>query len=208
MKVGAITSPEFNAKTTALRSQLEAEGVQFRPYADLMAWKVANSNGHNQNGSAEEALLLAGEFGELASRGWVTQILEADPSLPVVAWGLPSRLADAVKLMKQGAADVLEEAEPATAVVASLNSAVQRAAPQREAKRRLSDLRHKFASLTPAERAVLDALLAGNANKQIAQDLQIGLRTVELRRSKIMRKFEAHNLAELVKLVCEVRGTV
>lgn len=207
MKVATITSPDFAAKTTALRSHLEAEGVHFRQYADLSAWKAAHSNGHAHNGSAEEALLLAGEFGELASQCWVAQILETDPSLAVVAWGSPSRLADAVKLMKQGAADVLEEAEPAAAVVASLNSAVQQAAPQREAKRRLTDLKQKLHSLTPPERAVLEALLAGNANKQIAQDLQIGLRTVELRRSKVMRKFEAHNLAELVKLVCEARGS-
>jgi FixJ family two-component response regulator len=58
-------------------------------------------------------------------------------------------------------------------------------------------------SLTRAEKQVLDAMLEGMANKQIAQLLQIGLRTVELRRSKIMRKMEAKSLAELVRLVCE-----
>nr|WP_261361776.1 LuxR C-terminal-related transcriptional regulator [Aeoliella straminimaris] len=56
--------------------------------------------------------------------------------------------------------------------------------------------------LTPAENEVVEAMLDGLANKQIAQRLSIGLRTVELRRSKIMRKMQAKSVAELVKFIC------
>jgi DNA-binding NarL/FixJ family response regulator len=54
--------------------------------------------------------------------------------------------------------------------------------------------------LTWNERSVLRLLLDGHANKSIARDLGMGLRTVELRRSTIMKKLGARNLAELVRI--------
>ncbi len=55
-----------------------------------------------------------------------------------------------------------------------------------------------YCSLTNPELEVLRKMLSGCANKQIAQMLSIGLRTVELRRSKIMRKMQAKNISQLV----------
>jgi FixJ family two-component response regulator len=57
--------------------------------------------------------------------------------------------------------------------------------------------------LTPRERQVLNLLVAGKMSKQIAGDLGLSTRTVELYRSRIMRKMNASNLAKLVcLLVC------
>ena len=64
----------------------------------------------------------------------------------------------------------------------------------------------RLGTLTRAEAEVLLAMLNGSANKEIAQLLSIGLRTVELRRSKIMRKMGAGNLAQLIKFVCLAGG--
>ncbi len=58
-----------------------------------------------------------------------------------------------------------------------------------------------YCTLTNPELEVLRKMLAGYANKQIAQMLGIGLRTVELRRSKIMRKMQAKNISQLVYFV-------
>ena len=66
--------------------------------------------------------------------------------------------------------------------------------------------RTRYATLTQAELDVLRAMLDGKANKQIADLLSIGLRTVELRRSKIMRKMGAGNLAQLIRFVCQALG--
>jgi two-component system response regulator FixJ len=81
-----------------------------------------------------------------------------------------------------------------------------------EAMRRIPDLerkaqlRSRLAELKETERAVLDAMLDGKGNKEISQELEIGLRTVELRRSKIMAKMQATNVAQLIRLVCEASG--
>ena len=66
--------------------------------------------------------------------------------------------------------------------------------------------RSRYSTLTKAELEVLEAMLQGKANKQIAELLGIGLRTVELRRSKIMRKMEAGNLAQLIRFICLAYG--
>ncbi|MEN0112129.1 MAG: LuxR C-terminal-related transcriptional regulator, partial [Planctomycetota bacterium] len=77
--------------------------------------------------------------------------------------------------------------------------ALQTCRPRRAAAKH----RRALAKLTDGERDVLDRLLRGFANKQIAQRLSIGLRTVELRRSKIMRKMDATSLAQLISHVCQ-----
>ena len=63
----------------------------------------------------------------------------------------------------------------------------------------------RLSKLNANEQAVLDNLLEGLSNKAIAAKLQIGLRTVELRRAQLLQKMGAKNLAELVRLVCETR---
>jgi two-component system response regulator FixJ len=62
-----------------------------------------------------------------------------------------------------------------------------------------------LATLTVDERQVLDKVLDGVPNKRIARDLDIGLRTVELRRSNLMKKMEAESLAELIQMVLQVQ---
>lgn len=55
--------------------------------------------------------------------------------------------------------------------------------------------------LSPREREVLQGLMAGKRNKDMARDLQLSPRTVELYRSKLMRKMEADNMTHLIRMV-------
>ena len=59
---------------------------------------------------------------------------------------------------------------------------------------------HRLAGLTPREREVLTAVARGLSNKQIARELGISVKTVELHRSNLMRKLELRNAAELTRL--------
>lgn len=59
----------------------------------------------------------------------------------------------------------------------------------------------KMESLTPSERAVLDRIVAGDANKAIAQQLDISVRTVEVRRQSLFAKLKADSVAQLVRIV-------
>lgn len=60
-------------------------------------------------------------------------------------------------------------------------------------------------SLTQREREVLALIVAGKLNKQIADELRISIKTVEVHRSRVMEKMNANSVAELVQLVLKSR---
>lgn len=59
----------------------------------------------------------------------------------------------------------------------------------------------EFAALTPRENEILRGIVGGNTNKQIARNLGISYRTVEVHRRHVLTKFGARNTAELVRMV-------
>jgi two-component system, LuxR family, response regulator FixJ len=71
---------------------------------------------------------------------------------------------------------------------------------------RKREIQANYDSLTDGELAVLEKLLQGEPNKAIASELDMGLRTVEMRRATILKKMNANSLAELVRLVLTIRN--
>ncbi|MCA9240752.1 MAG: hypothetical protein KDA37_11155, partial [Planctomycetales bacterium] len=72
---------------------------------------------------------------------------------------------------------------------------------QRDQRRQ--SIREKLESLTPAERAVLELVVAGEPNKAIASRLDVSVRTVEVRRQAIFAKTGVGSVAELVRFAME-----
>jgi two-component system response regulator FixJ len=64
----------------------------------------------------------------------------------------------------------------------------------------LAEFKTRLSTLSPRERQVLDGLIAGDANKVMAIDLNISPRTIEIYRAKLMSKMQASSLSELVRL--------
>jgi two-component system response regulator FixJ len=106
----------------------------------------------------------------------------------------------AVEAMKFGAVDFLEKPFDDEVLLASVRSALRLQAGQvgRQAER--AEVEKRLAALSPRERDVLDGLVAGRANKQIAFDLGISPRTVEIYRANLMVKMMAESLSELVRM--------
>jgi FixJ family two-component response regulator len=106
----------------------------------------------------------------------------------------------AVKAMQAGAMTFLEKPCQDQELWQAIQQALDLELSQQMIKRQKGEIESRLASLTEDEVAVLRKLLEGLPNKRIAVDLDIGLRTVELRRSHIMRKMEAASLPELVRM--------
>lgn len=66
---------------------------------------------------------------------------------------------------------------------------------------RKQSVRERYDQLTSKEREVIDRILVGSTNREIAKELGISVRAVEDRRSRIMRRMEAASLVQLVDLV-------
>jgi two-component system response regulator FixJ len=128
--------------------------------------------------------------------------------LPVIVLTESASVAGTVAAMQAGATAVLEHPANEQQLGETIRTALTDAIDSRQRLSRATLAKSRLAELNDGENAVLEGLLEGLANKEIAHKLEIGLRTVELRRSRITKKMHARSLAELVRLVCEARGTV
>jgi len=106
----------------------------------------------------------------------------------------------AVEAMKVGAVDFLEKPFDDEVLLASVRSALRRQDGEAKRHAERTEIEGKLAALSPRERDVLGGLVAGRANKQIAFDLGISPRTVEIYRANLMNKMQAGSLSDLVRM--------
>ena len=103
----------------------------------------------------------------------------------------------AVRMVGQG----LEKPVERGPLLAAIRAALARDTAQAATADRLADLRARFASLTPREREVLDGVVCGKLNKQIAHDIGVAERTVKTHRAQVMAKMGADSPAMLGRIV-------
>ncbi len=108
-----------------------------------------------------------------------------------------------VRAMKRGAIDFLTKPVHDEDLLKAIRVAIETDRVNRQARAELDDIRQRLATLTPRERQVLEHVIAGLLNKQIADDLGIVEKTVKVHRGRVMEKMKVHSVAELVHL-CEV----
>lgn len=138
----------------------------------------------------------------------VERVCRLRKGLPLIFLTEHAEVPGAVAAMQAGATSVIKHPASDAELSEAIRQSLAEAATMRPRLTRATLAESRLAELNDGERAVLDGLMEGLANKEIAHKLEIGLRTVELRRSRITKKMHARSLAELVRLVCEARGTV
>jgi len=121
-------------------------------------------------------------------------------ALPIIFLTAYADVTTSVRAMKAGAVDFLTKPIERAALFEALQRALARDAAQRAARVEAERLRARFALLTPRERAIFDGIVAGKLNKQIADELEIGERTVKAQRAQLMAKLEVGSVAELGRL--------
>ena len=110
----------------------------------------------------------------------------------------------AVEAMKIGAMDFLEKPFDDEVLLASVKSALKRQDGEIRRHAERAEIEAKLAGLSKRERDVLGGLVTGRANKQIAFDLGISPRTVEIYRANLMNKMQAGSLSDLVRMALVV----
>ena len=120
--------------------------------------------------------------------------------LPIIFLSGHADVSTSVRAMRAGAVDFLEKPFDEAALVERIREALERDSLRRQALERESAARQRVAQLTPREREVMRALVAGGSNKQIARELHLSPRTVEVHRSRVMEKTAVSTLPELVEL--------
>jgi len=108
--------------------------------------------------------------------------------------------------LKAGAYDFLEKPVDNDRLVEVVAGALARDELRWQSAQRLIQLRERIARLTEREREVMDFVVAGRHNREIAVDLGISARTVEVYKSRLMDKLDVHRVADLVRLSLLLQG--
>jgi len=122
---------------------------------------------------------------------------------PVIMLTAHGDVATTRAALKAGAFDFIEKPFDDTVLLATIRAANEASAARRSAAERDAQFARDIERLTPREREVLDHVLAGRHNREIAALLMISPRTIEVYKARIMDKLNVERLPDLIRLALE-----
>jgi FixJ family two-component response regulator len=176
---------------------LRASGISTKVYAS--AREFLNDR------AADAPGCVVADLGMPAMNGIELQeaLARSDNPVPIVFLTGQGDIPTSVIAMRRGAEDFLTKNAPREELLGAVQRALARDMSDRERRTRQGELQRRFDQLTPREREVLDHVLTGQLNKQIAADLGIDERSVKRHRTSLMRKLRTQSVAELSHLAHE-----
>jgi len=134
-------------------------------------------------------------------------LAEKGSLLPIIFLTAHGDVSTSVQAMKHGAVDFLTKPVNDEDLLAAVCVAIEKDRVLRREQAELVEIRERLATLTRREREVLEYVVAGRLNKQIASDLGTVEQTVKVHRAHVMQKMKVHSVAELVRLTerCGIR---
>ena len=129
--------------------------------------------------------------------------------LPIIFLTGHGDIPKSVQAMKRGASDFLTKPVNDKDLLAAVRVAIERDALARREQAKLSEICARLDTLTPREREVLEHVVAGKLNKQIAGDLGVTEATIKMHRARVMAKMKVQAVADLVRLAerCGIKGS-
>jgi FixJ family two-component response regulator len=174
---------------------LESEGHTVATYASaedfLAAWSPALAG----------CLLLDVRMPGMSGLELYEKLVGQHSTLPVIFITGHGDVPMAVSALKKGAVDFIEKPFNDQDMLRLISQCLETERTERTQRRQDAETARKLDQLTSREREVLDLIVAGRLNKQIADDLGISIKTVEVHRARVMEKMDVSSLAELVQMV-------
>jgi FixJ family two-component response regulator/signal transduction histidine kinase len=183
------------AVRAALSRLVTAEGWAAIPYAS------ASDFLQRQGLEAVDCILLDQQMPGMTGMELLQQLAGAGGAPPVVFLTGHGDVEAGVQAMKLGAMDFLSKPVDVGNLRETLARALARRAGAREHAREREIYGARLRRLSPREREVMEHVVRGRRNKQIAADLRIAMQTVKQHRSKVMEKMEVSSVADLVRAV-------
>ena len=174
------TSCDFLISSIGFTTQVWASAVLFLQHADIYTPAVVISD-----------LMLP----DMSGQALQNYLNKQDSPIALIALTGNGEIADAVNMLKEGAADYLEK--PVNSQ--RLQEAIARAQALTLQRGKLYHIHKLYEQLTEKEKQVAQELMQGNLNKNIADHLEVSVRTIEVHRSQVMKKMESQHVSELVQ---------
>jgi two-component system response regulator FixJ len=133
----------------------------------------------------------------------MSELVQKHIEWPVIVMTGHGEVSVAVRAMKLGAVDFIEKPFEEAVLLSSLERAFVLLKDRGEATQRRQQAQERVNALTAREKEVLQGLMAGMANKLLARELDISLRTVEMHRANMMDRLGVDSLAEALTLAVQ-----
>ena len=153
-------------------------------------------------------LLLDVEMPELNGLDLQRALSGRGATLPIIFLSGHADIPISVRAMKAGATDFLTKPVRDEELLASVRAAIEKDRTDRAVRADAEDIAARLRMLTPREHEVLEHVIAGKLNKQIASDLGTVEQTIKAHRARMMEKMNVNSVAELVRLVERARATM
>jgi FixJ family two-component response regulator len=176
----------------ALSVFLETSGYSVRTFPSAESFL-------NAEGTVDGVILLDQRMTGMTGLELQAELASRGIDLPIIFITGHGDVQMSVKAVKAGAIDFLEKPFSNEDLLASIREAFTRADDSKQHRDLIAELRKRHASLTDREREVLQHVVAGMSNRNLAQLLGVSDRTIEVHRSRVMKKMGAESLPDLVR---------
>ena len=180
----------------------------------LHAWLISNGFNATIYASAEEFLAQSNldapgcvitdyKMPGISGTDLQSELTKLDVVLPVIVVSGYADIPVTVRAMRQGAVTLLEKPFDNTELLRALEEALRKNFRSRRQRQAASTVQENIATLNDAQREIMRLLVAGQPNKTVANQLDLGLRTVERHRQQIFQKMHVESLPELATLLAQ-----
>ena len=180
---------------------------------DSLSWLISSVGLHVETFDSAQAFLAAYDTSRsgcllvdvrmpgMSGLDLQKRLAENPHCLPVIVVTGHGDVQMAVRAMKDGAFDFIEKPYNDQVMIDLVQKAVQECERRRTEETGVQEVMVLVDTLTPREHEVMNMIVAGNTNKQMAYSLDISEKTVEAHRAKVMDKLHASSLADLMRKV-------